>query len=119
MVTARPRADAGRRQGIDLAPSPCDGALLGQHQREPAAERPLLWPGADSGFEQRNGLFEAALLPEKLCPLREEAVEREAAEGKASELERCVHALLRLGGTPFEEEARHPQPRGVPEVHRL
>ena len=30
-----------------------------------------------------------------------------------------MHALLRLGGTPFEEEARHPEARGVPEMERL
>src|SRR5262249_61139678 len=73
----------------------------------------------DSGLQQADRLVETPRLPEELRALREEAVERETAEGLASELERVVHSLLRLGGTPFEEETGHPEPRGVPEMVRL
>ena len=96
-----------------------DVAQLGQHQRPPAAERVLLAPRAGHGFQERGRLCEALLLPEELRPLREKAVERETAQGLASEVERVVHALRRLGGTALEEEARHPEACGVPEMERL
>src|SRR5262249_7100311 len=119
VVTARPARDAARRQVAQLGACSPDGTLLGQHEHEPAAERPLFGSRADSCLQQADRLVETPLLPEELRALREEAVERETAEGLASELERVVHSLLRLGGTPFEEETGHPEPRGVPEMVRL
>src|SRR5207245_8864665 len=119
LVTALPPRTASRRQHCERGACTRHRALLGHYEREPAAERPLLAPRADSRLQQGDRLLETPLLPEELRALREEAVDRKAADGLTSELESVVHALLRLGGTPFEEEARHPEARGVPEMERL
>src|SRR5262249_23879999 len=118
-MTARSARDVAHRQRVELGTGSRDVALLCQHEREPASERTLLMSRADARFEQGDRLLETPLLPEELGALHEKTIDREAAERLASELESVVHALLRLGGPPFEEQAGHPEPRGVPEMERL
>src|SRR5262249_24953361 len=76
VMTARPGADAARRQRIELRARPRDITPLGEHEREPAAKRPRRGPRPGPGLQQRHGLVEAALLPEELRALGEEAVDR-------------------------------------------